>query len=193
MILTLAVLAGLFAGLLRAWVYHRPLKIVQLHFTWLLVLAVLVQALFQVPGIGSRIPLDWIPYLQVGSLLGLLIYAGINFRKPGVWALGLGLLLNLSVITLNGGWMPISPQTAESLTHISHAGGWQIGQRFGNSKDLLRESDNTHLSGLSDRFLTPSWFPWHSAFSLGDLFIALGAFLLLYSLGAPGESKPNVG
>jgi hypothetical protein len=35
---------------------------------------------------------------------------------------------------------------------------------------------------LSDRFLVPQWSPYRVTFSLGDIFISLGAFWLLWRL-----------
>jgi lipoprotein signal peptidase len=42
---------------------------------------------------------------------------------------------------------------------------------------------------FSDRFVLPEWMKYHVAFSLGDVFIALGVVWLLWTLG--GKIKEN--
>jgi hypothetical protein len=89
-----------------------------------------------------------------------------------------GLILNLSVMLANGGFMPISPQTAERLVGEERIFSYEHGQRIGY-KDVLLPSNETRLETLSDRFLPPEAFPYQVAFSLGDVFIAFGAFWIL--------------
>lgn len=96
--------------------------------------------------------------------------------------LGLGLALNLLVIALNGGLMPISPETVSSITSSTAADTWEIGRRFGNTKDIVLPATEMHLGLLSDRFLLPDWVPYRVAFSLGDVLIGFGAFTLMWSL-----------
>jgi hypothetical protein len=62
---------------------------------------------------------------------------------------------------------------------------FQVGERFGLSKDVLLQPDETRLEILADRFVPPSWFPYQVAFSLGDLLISMGAFWLLWEMGKP--------
>ena len=89
-----------------------------------------------------------------------------------------GLVLNLAVIVVNGGFMPINPNTAEQLVGTERIASFEIGNRIGD-KDILLLSQDTHLEWLADRFLPPAGFPYQMAFSLGDVFIALGAFWIL--------------
>ena len=89
-----------------------------------------------------------------------------------------GLLLNLAVIAVNGGFMPISPQSAERLVGKEFVSELAPGTRFGQ-KDILLPTHVTRFEFLADRFLSPSNFPYQVAFSLGDVFIAFGAFWIL--------------
>jgi hypothetical protein len=156
---------------------------------WFLILASLLQAVaFQFPATRSRIPESWAPVLLIGTQVCLLTFAWINRKQPGFWAMGIGLVLNLAVISLNSGWMPISPETLHQLVPNAPANTFQAGHRFGTSKDWVLELSATRLGWLSDRLVTPAWFPIHAAYSYGDILIGIGAFLLLWSMGAPSES-----
>jgi hypothetical protein len=95
----------------------------------------------------------------------------------------------LAVISLNGGLMPISPETLVQMAPDRPVGSWPIGSRVGNAKDVILPTPQTRLAWLSDRFLLPGWFPDQAAFSLGDVFIAIGAFWWLWESGAPHFKK----
>jgi hypothetical protein len=179
MILLAALVLGLLAG--WAWaLWHRlPYRAPDLRYIWLVPLALLPQVLVAyVPalaGVGTGGAASAaLPF----SLLIFLAFVWLNRRLPGMPILLVGLILNLLVISTNGGWMPISPQTASHLSGGSDALQLAAGARFGQ-KDIVKPPEDTRLELLADRFLLPDWIPYPTAFSLGDVFVAVGAFWLL--------------
>jgi len=186
MILLFAVLIGLIAGLLRARMGRRDYKPFTLKSIWLVFLAYLPQFLaFNLPATRAIMSDSWIPPILVISQILLLIFVWINRTQSGFLLLGLGLLFNFSVISLNGGLMPISPETANQLIEPGTAVNLQISQRVGTGKDILLKPEDTKLSLLSDRFTLPQWIPFRLAYSFGDILISMGAFWLLWQLGGP--------
>jgi hypothetical protein len=122
----------------------------------------------------------------VASQTLLLLFAWQNRDQPGFWSLGLGVALNLLVMATNGGLMPIRPEIVAELLPNASPDVLQDGCRLG--KNVVLTAGAMRLDWLSDRFLLPSWFPGRVAFSLGDAFIAGGAFWLLWTLADPDEA-----
>ena len=185
MILLLALVAGLLVGFEWARWNNRPYQVPELRYLWLVFVAFLPQLIaIYLPLVRVRTP-DW---LAAASLLAsqvlLLGFAFLNRRLPGMSILLLGMLLNLTVIAANGGFMPISPQTAGRLVPKELLLDISTGTRFG-TKDILLHPQETRLEWLADRFLPPAWFPYQVAFSLGDVFLAIGVFWLLAFQKAP--------
>ena len=118
-------------------------------------------------------------------------FTWLNRRLPGMKILLAGLALNLTVIAANGGFMPISPQTAGGLVPQEVLLKIRTGDRFG-TKDILLLPEHTRFEWLVDRFLTPACIPYRVAFSLGDVLIALGAFLLLAVQNHPRKKEIEV-
>lgn len=188
MILLLAILAGLLAGGLRAWYKRRVLQIPTLNLAWLVPIAYIPQLLaFQFPATGTRITDAFAAAALVSSQLLLLVFAWYNRHQLSFWVLGLGLALNLAVIVLNGGLMPISPATVDKLVPNAPPGSWETGKRLGIGKDVVLPEESARLAWLSDRFILPEWVPYKVAFSIGDIFIGAGAFWLLWSMAGPAE------
>jgi hypothetical protein len=112
------------------------------------------------------------------SQLLFFCFALLNRDHQGMQILMVGTLLNFMVMAGNGGFMPISPQTAGRLIPQNILSDISLGSRFGG-KDILLLPEHTRLEWLADRFLPPAWLPYQVAFSLGDIFIAIGVFWLL--------------
>lgn len=184
MILVVAVIIGLAAGLIRARITKRPYQPPPLKFIWLVLVALLAQwIVFGFRPSREIVPDLYASYVFVLSQFLLLVFAWANRRTPGFWLLGAGLLLNLTVILLNGGWMPISPDTVRWLAPDAAPGAWQIGERLAYGKDKVLLVENTRVWILSDQLRSPDWLSYRFAFSLGDIAIAVGAMWLLWWIG----------
>ena len=116
MILILGIAAGWLCGLIRSRITGQPYQVPQLKKIWLVLAAVLPQLLiFQIPFTASWFSSTWAAGVLVASQVVLLIFIWFNRDRIGIIILGLGLALNLLVIALNKGLMPISPETVQAL------------------------------------------------------------------------------
>jgi len=153
-----------------------------LHLAWLVAVAFLPQLLaFHLPATRQLLTDNLAAAALVSSQALLLVFAWFNRNQPGFWALGLGLVLNLIVITLNGGLMPVGPETTAQLLPNAPPDAWKVGDRLG--WNVVLPTAATRLWWLSDQLLLPAWFPYRKALSVGDVSIAVGAFWLLWALG----------
>ena len=179
MLLLVALVAGLLAGLVWAGWHHQAYQIPALQSTWLAFAAFFPQILIAYWPATRYLLVDRLASMVLTvSLILFSAFAWQNRRLPGMPILLAGLVLNLTVIVANGGWMPISPQTASRLAGTDILGLMNLGSRFGQ-KDVLLLAQNTQFEFLSDRFLLPDWIPYKVAFSLGDILVGLGIFWLL--------------
>jgi hypothetical protein len=183
-ILLLAIIAGLVAGISRAKIGGRVFCPPDLRMGWLLLVAVIPQLFsFHLSGTYEFTPDRVAAGILVSSQIALLAFVWANRFLPGFWILGIGLILNLLVILSNGGLMPISPETVYQLSPDAIILPSDFGTRLGSSKDILLSISDTRFWLLSDWVLLPDWIPYRVAFSLGDIFLAIGAFWLLWQHG----------
>ncbi|MDQ3963040.1 MAG: DUF5317 domain-containing protein [Actinomycetota bacterium] len=91
-----------------------------------------------------------------------------NRRIPGVAIIAIGWAMNAIVISVNGGVMPATARAGDR--------GAGVADVFLNSRPL----SSPRLSFLGDNFAMPATWPIHNVFSVGDVFIALGAFVALH-------------
>jgi hypothetical protein len=99
-----------------------------------------------------------------------LVFLVANRRIPGLWLIGAGGMSNLIAIGANKGIMPASPVA------LAAAGRAVSKKGFQNSAALA----SAHLRFLGDIFSTPRNWPLANVFSVGDILLVLGAFLLLH-------------
>ncbi|HQX01053.1 MAG TPA: DUF5317 domain-containing protein [Anaerolineales bacterium] len=192
MILLIALAAGLAAGVVLARWRGHSYQPPELRVSWLAFLAFLPQfILLYLPYFRIRVSDQVSAVCLLASLLIFLGFAWVNRGLPGMSILLIGLALNLTVMAANGGFMPISPQTAGQLVPEGALLDFQSGDRFG-IKDIYLPPLDTRFEWLADRFLTPAWFSYRAAFSLGDVFIAIGAFGLLAWTGLPEKNNRGI-
>lgn len=179
MILLIAVLAGFTTGMVVMWARRQSYRPPDLQYLWLVFLAYLPQfAIIYIPGIRQQVSDLWAAIHLTASQLLLLGFAWLNRKLPGMLILLIGAALNFAVMTANGGFMPISPQTASRIFTREELNEISLGERIG-IKDILLEPQDTRFEILADRFLPPAWSSYQAAFSLGDVFLAVGVFWLL--------------
>lgn len=179
-ILLVGLILGLLAGYFRAWLAKRSYVLPDIQRAELALLAFLPQGFaFFVPHADRLVSIEWAALLLPISLGILMLFAWHNRRLQGFWLLGLGLLLNFAVIATNGGLMPISPQTL-SIVHGAQPVETIDSRTFG-SKSIVLPVEETQLELLADRFTVPDQLPIQFAFSLGDVFLAAGAFWVLWA------------
>jgi hypothetical protein len=116
---------------------------------------------------GSFIPVR-LHELAVGlilsSYLPLLVFVWLNRQMAGLWVAGIGILMNFTVIALNGG-MPVMLAAAEL------AGG-STDLALGAKHVVLDES--TRLAFLADVIPLPA-----NVISIGDVFLVIGVGVFL--------------
>lgn len=144
---------------------------IELRAWWLLIIA-----------LGLQFTTDWLPdepwsdntglVMILGSFGLLMILVMLNRAKPGMWLAGLGVLMNFTVIALNGG-MPVLAGAAEV------ASGFIVAH-----PDLTASYKHVLLDDTSQLTFLADVIPLRLAgigevISLGDIFLALGLGVFL--------------
>ena len=96
-----------------------------------------------------------------------------NFSMWGMRLVAIGLLLNLAVMALNGGLMPVDRDAIEAVgRHDVQA--LRPGDYIPGTKNVYQDHSQTRLGELSDAIIVPAPKPFTRAISMGDLFVILG-------------------
>ena len=189
MLLLWGVVIGLAVGFARGGTI-ASLDDLNLYHLWLIPVALIVQAqlLFYPMFFEGDLFLSWGPEIfHFLSYLILAIFVGINWRLWQIPFMGTGMTLNLIVIAANGGYMPSSVPSLIRAGDLETAYYLTQQETYGN---VIRMTDSTVLDFLGDWLYLPSWFPFSTAFSLGDLIIALG-LVFFFGLGMVNEEGAN--
>jgi hypothetical protein len=117
--------------------------------------------------------------LWIGSYGLLVVGAALNRRVVGVPVVAFGMGLNLAAILANRGTMP-----------VIHDAMRAAGRSDAVQANSTAMSDPS-LAWLVDRWAAPEWVPLANVFSVGDVVIAVGAFVLV--LASMGVRLPPLG
>lgn len=136
---------------------------VQLNLWWLLPVGFLLQAATSwLPANASRMGLTMI----LTSFFLLIVVVLANRRRPGMWLAGVGILLNFTVIALNGG-MPVLEEAAFV------ASGFQQPELAISDYKHVELLPGTRLAVLAD-VIPLRLLGIGQVISLGDVLLAVG-------------------
>jgi Family of unknown function (DUF5317) len=145
------------------------LAALRLRAVWLMFVALAAQVL--VITVLVDLPEDVVRVAHGLTYVIAGVFLVLNLRVPGLPLLGLGTACNAVTIALNGGVLPASAAATA-------AAGWSAEDpQFANSDPAL---ENPRLAVLGDNFVTPDWVPFSNVYSIGDVLIVLGVFVLVY-------------
>lgn len=146
----------------------RRLEDVRLRFVWLAVVAVLVQLVLIVIAPEGDSTIYRVAHVLTYALVGVCVVANLQLRF--LWVVALGGLLNFIAIAANGGVMPASEGAMRTA-------GLDVSDEFTNSDYV----EDANLAFLGDVFAIPDGWPGANVFSIGDVLIVAGAFLVLHA------------
>jgi hypothetical protein len=106
--------------------------------------------------------------IHVASYGVLGIVMASNLSIPGMPLIAIGGALNTTAIAANGGVMPAS------------AGALRFAGMTPDPAGFANSSVAEHAGFLGDIMAVPSWVPAANVFSIGDLFLIVGAWILLH-------------
>ena len=162
MLFLFAIVVGIVFGLV---VGGRVGNLARLKFRWpwVILVAVVVRTATQLP------PLSRVEGAQYAYMLTLAVIVAWTIwhwdRLPGIWLVTAGSAVNLLVIAVNGGRMPVAAEFAGSLL------------RHGNAGQYTLMGNGTQLNFLADWI---SLWPSPEVYSPGDLLIALGLAIAVF-------------
>jgi len=175
MFLLWPVLLGILLGYLFGGRISR-LASLHLRALWLIGGALLIQLLIFPLFTDRPIIPAATAALHLASYGLVFLFFAVNYRIVPLLVIGAGSVLNLLVITGNGGYMPASPAA------LARAGASDVAAHLleeGVYGNVVRMSRATRWNVLGDLFYLPRGVPFATAFSVGDLLVACGLVWLI--------------
>ena len=172
------------------------LKDLGLRAPWVFVAAALVRIVLVVMGAREAPATEQIGgALHVATYLVLLLGLWRNRHLRAMWVVALGVALNVLVIAANGGSMPVDRELAVQ------AGNTRLVRMMESPRHAIHTpvTGDTRLQPLADVLLLPRPYPNPHVFSVGDVFVTIGACLLLlvglgsFGLGRAPGAAPEAG
>jgi hypothetical protein len=150
----------------------------ELHLRWipLAIGSFALQLLIFTPFRRAPLIAVWTIQLYELSMALLVVWVAVNWRIPGAALMACGLLANFAAILANGGYMPVSPESARYAGQIARYA--TEGPPIANNS--LAIDGPVQLWPLTDIIALPGWVPFAAVFSIGDVLLTLGAALLCY-------------
>lgn len=172
-LILLSVLLALMLGkiLKGRW---RNLSLLRLRLWPLVYLALTIQIFLFQPYFVLKEP--WSVYLYLFSLILLAVFTIFNIRFSGMVLIFLGLFLNLLVISVNEGYMPVN---AAALAEIGKKESAVFLQEHGTLNNVRLMGAETKLNFLGDQVLISLPQPFGAVISPGDFVLLVGLFLLV--------------
>jgi hypothetical protein len=192
-ILLWALVLSVIVALVRGGKFSR-LGEVTFRYGWLALVALALQVMviyFPLPMAEGFLGKHTL--LLLSSYALLIVVAVLNRSIPGLPLVGLGLALNLLVVLANGGFMPVTLEALRQAGLAQLALGLEPGSRLVATKDIILPRHDTRLWILSDIFVIPPPLPINTIFSLGDFFLAFGAFVFFQRAMLPADPACRVG
>lgn len=122
-------------------------------------------------------------YLHILSYISILTVLILNIKMTSIKIVFAGTIFNMLAIFSNNGYMPVSGRAIETIKPLAT----NISDKL-DYKHILLDS-NTNFTFLVDIFPTPPWYPLKQIFSIGDILIAIGIFILIQNFFFITKSK----
>ena len=183
------VLAAILIALLRGG-HVKNFARLHLRHPWLPPAMFFLQATIVLfPHGRSEFFLELRPWINLTTYAMLIAFLVVNRSLPGMRFILIGAALNLAVIVANGGYMPVTSEALSQSGHLDMVYMHDDRAFVLGSKDIVLPQDQTRLLMLSDVVKMPDWMYVPATFSIGDIFIMIGAAWLPYRTirGIPAE------
>jgi hypothetical protein len=173
-----AVGIGLFIGFLTGGSL-AGFSLARFRLLPLLLLSVFIQVLIFTSILGQT---DFVHrtgnYIYMFTILLTLLVFYKNTHIPGLVVILIGALLNGAVIFANGGYMPTRAELLDEAGRLEKVQQSEeaeaAGERLVHNNSIIAD-DDTRLEFLGDIFALPESVPLSNVYSIGDIFIAVGA------------------
>jgi hypothetical protein len=172
-----SIIIGIIISLIMGGSFQGFLSI-SLRHSWLIPVSFIIQF------ISIYIFPDHLIVAVIVSNIGLLLFCFLNYTELGFKYMVIGIFLNLIVMILNGGRMPVDVEAAKILSPEDVPA--LLAGEYGKHIAL---SENTYLNFLGDIFFLQYPYPRPIIISVGDIVFSIGVILFLYTVMVKSTKK----
>ena len=161
-------------GVIIGWLFQgrfKNLEHLSLKGFAFAILAFSMQALLWIDFFTIKVLIPVKPFVHILSFLPLLVFVYLNRKHRGMLLIGVGILLNLLVITANSGYMPVDYTKLSATVQEEFLSGEE-------SPIHIPISEKTRLLYLSDIVRVP--YKKNRVISIGDILLAGGLLILIH-------------